>query len=169
MLGNAKSSSLRSTSMNTSPNSTVSPVGLKIGDQATFAKTVAESDVYLFAGIVGDFSPIHINADYMKSSNFGQRVVHGALTFGLMSTTGTLLAERPEVRRPGLQSYSVGYDRLRFIKPVFIGDTITVTDTVSEIDEVKQRVRTIVEARNQHGVVVAAAQHLIQWVAQAKS
>ena len=68
------------------------------------------------------------------------------------------------ISEPDVQSYSVGCDRIRFIKPVFIGDTITVTYTIAEIDTAKQRSRSTIEARNQHGQIVAAAQHLIQWV-----
>lgn len=137
---------------------------VNVGDAVTFAKTLSESDVYLFAGITGDFAQIHINAEYMKHTNFGKRVVHGVLVVGLMATASTLLVDKFEQRDPDEQSYSVGYDRIRFIKPVFIGDTITVTYTIAEIDWTKRRSRSTIEARNQHGEIVAAAQHLIQWV-----
>lgn len=137
---------------------------VNVGDAVTFAKTLSESDVYLFAGITGDFAQIHINAEYMKHTNFGKRVVHGVLIVGLMATASTLLVDKFEQRDPDEQSYSVGYDRIRFIKPVFIGDTITVTYTIAEIDWTKRRSRSTIEARNQHGEIVAAAQHLIQWV-----
>lgn len=135
-----------------------------IGDSVTFAKTLSESDVYMFAGITGDFAQIHINAEYMKHTNFGKRVVHGVLVVGLMATASTMLVEKFERRGPDEQSYSVGYDRIRFVKPVFIGDTITVTYTIAEIDWDKRRSKSKIEARNQDGVLVAAAQHLIQWV-----
>lgn len=140
---------------------------VNVGDQVTFAKTISESDVYQFAGITGDFSAIHINSEYAKTTPLGQRVVHGVLLVGLMSTTGTLLIDKHEVRGPEEQSYSVGYDRVRFIKPVFIGDTVTVTDTVVAIDEQKKRCRSKVEIHNQHGQIVCAAEHLIQWVSKA--
>jgi 3-hydroxybutyryl-CoA dehydratase len=140
---------------------------VNIGDQVTFAKTISESDVYQFAGITGDFSAIHINSEYAKKTPLGQRVVHGVLLIGLMSTTGTLLIDKYEVRGPDEQSYSVGYDRVRFIKPVFLGDTVTVTDTVVAIDEMKKRCRSKAEIHNQHGQIVCAAEHLIQWVSKA--
>jgi acyl dehydratase len=137
---------------------------VNIGDTVTFAKTLSESDVYMFAGITGDFAQIHINAEYMKHTHFGQRVVHGVLVVGLMATASTMLVDKFERREPDEQSYSVGYDRIRFMKPVFIGDTITVTYTIAEIDWDKRRSKSKIEARNQDGVLVAAAQHLIQWV-----
>ncbi len=139
---------------------------VSIGDQVTFAKTISESDVYGFAGITGDFSAIHINSAYASKTPLGQRVVHGVLLVGLMSTTGTLLIDKYEKRGPNEQSYSVGYDRVRFIKPVFIGDTVTVTDTVSDIDHQKRRCRSKVEIHNQRGEIVCAAEHLIQWVSK---
>lgn len=140
---------------------------VNIGDQVTFAKTISESDVYQFAGITGDFSAIHINSEYARNTPLGQRVVHGVLLVGLMSTTGTLLIDKYEVRGADEQSYSVGYDRVRFIKPVFIGDTVTVTDTVIAIDEQKKRCTSKVELHNQRGEIVCAAEHLIQWVTKA--
>jgi acyl dehydratase len=140
---------------------------VNVGDQVTFAKTISESDVYQFAGITGDFSAIHVNSEYAKNTPLGQRVVHGVLLVGLMSTTGMLMIDKHEVRGPDEHSYSVGYDRVRFIKPVFIGDTVTVTDTIIGIDEVKKRCRSKVEIHNQHGQIVCAAEHLTQWVTKA--
>lgn len=140
---------------------------VKIGDQVTFSKTISESDVYGFAGITGDFAPIHIDIEYAKRTPIGQRVAHGLLVAGLMATAGFRMIEKHEVRPPNVQSYSVGYDRMRFIKPVFIGDTITVTETVSEIDHSKMRCRAKVEIHNQHGQIVCAADHLTQWVSMA--
>jgi acyl dehydratase len=137
---------------------------VRIGDEVTFAKTISESDVYGFAGITGDFAQIHVNAEYMKTTEFGQRVVHGVLLVGLMATASTMLVDQFERRGSDEQSYSVGYDRIRFVKPVFIGDTITVTYRIVEIDTIKQRSHSAIEARNQHGTIVAVAQHLIQWV-----
>jgi acyl dehydratase len=143
------------------------PFYVGIGDEVRFTKTLGESDVYLFAGITGDLARIHIDSVYARETPLGRRVVHGALLVGLMSTTGTLLIERFERRREGVQSYSVGYDRVRFIRPVFIGDTVTVTDTVTEIILDRERCRSKVEIHNQDGVIVCAAEHLIQWVRRA--
>ncbi|MGD9244239.1 MAG: MaoC/PaaZ C-terminal domain-containing protein, partial [Desulfobacterales bacterium] len=59
---------------------------IKIGDTAEFAKTVTESDIYLYAGVTGDFNPAHINEDYAKKTFFKTRIAHGMLSAGFIST-----------------------------------------------------------------------------------
>ena len=137
---------------------------VKIGDRVSFSKTVGETDVYLFAGITGDFSGNHVNEEYMKRSSYGRRIAHGALLVGFMSTTSSLMIA--EVERKGIDEtpVSLGYDRIRFIKPVFINDTVTVTYTISGIDLDKRRSRAKVEVVNQNGATVAAAEHIMVWV-----
>ena len=137
---------------------------VKIGDRVSFSKTVGETDVYLFAGITGDFSGNHVNEEYMKRSSYGQRIAHGALLVGFMSTTSSLMIA--EVERKGIDEtpVSLGYDRVRFIKPVFINDTVTVTYTISGIDLDKRRSRAKVEVVNQDGATVAVAEHIMVWV-----
>ncbi len=137
---------------------------VQIGDQATFSKTVGETDVYLFAGITGDFSGNHVNEEYMKQSAYGRRIAHGVLLVGFMSTTSSLMIAK--VERNGIDEtpVSLGYDRIRFIKPVFIGDTVTVTYTISELDPDKRRSRSKIEVVNQDGVTVAVAEHIMAWV-----
>ena len=61
--------------------------GIEVGEKATFAKTIGESDIYLFAGVTGDFSPNHVNDQFMKKSDYGQRIAHGLLTLASSSTT----------------------------------------------------------------------------------
>ena len=63
---------------------------VEIGQRASFTKTVSESDVYLFAGITGDFSPNHVNKEYMENSSYGRLMAHGALLVGFMSTVSTM-------------------------------------------------------------------------------
>ncbi len=137
---------------------------VKIGDRVSFSKTVGESDVYLFAGITGDFSGNHVNEEYMKRSSYGRRIAHGALLVGFMSTTSSLMIA--EVERKGIDEtpVSLGYDRVRFIKPVFINDTVTVTYTISGVDLDKRRSRAKVEVVNQDGATVAVAEHIMVWV-----
>jgi 3-hydroxybutyryl-CoA dehydratase len=127
------------------------PVGLK----AQFSKTVGESDVYLFAGITGDLDPNHVDEEYCKSTPFGHRIAHGALIVGYMSTASTLVLQ-------GFDSpvVSLGYDRIRFVKPVLIGDTVTVNYEIVERDLDRQRTIATVEVTNQRGETVAVATHL---------
>jgi len=119
---------------------------LKIGDTAEFAKTVSESDIYLYAGITGDFNPAHINEDYAKNTFFKTRIAHGMLSAGFISTViGTKL--------PGTGSIYVKQD-LRFLAPVRIGDTITARVEVMEIIAEKKRVRLKTTCINQEGTQV---------------
>jgi acyl dehydratase len=123
-----------------------------LGLAATFAKTVSESDVYGYAGITGDFSPNHINAEYMREGAYGERLAHGALLIGFMSAAGALLKLGRTV--------SQGYDRVRFLKGVRFGDTITTRYEITRIDAEKKRCYAEVACLNQHGETVAVATHI---------
>ena len=143
------------------PESPKSPVPL--GREATFTKTVSEADVYLYAGITGDFSPNHVNQVYMERSVWGRRMAHGMLLAGFISTASTMaIADM----RDGAEEtpVAVGMDRLRFLKPVFIGDTVTVFYRIERFDGTKRRTFATVEVTNQDGELVAVADHLLQWV-----
>ncbi len=123
----------------------------------SISRTVSESDVYLFAGITGDLSPVHTDAEYMRGSPIGERIAHGAYLLGLMSA-----ASASWCRMAGFDSLSYGYDRLRFIRPVRFGDTITVTFTPDSERPAKRQLIARLEARNQRGEVVGAALHILQ-------
>ena len=137
-----------------------------VGDTASFSKTVSESDVYLFAGISGDFAPNHVNKAYMEKSSYGRLIAHGALLVGYMSAASTLMAEKSR-SDPSVTGVSLGYDRMRFLAPVFFGDTITVTYTVASIDLEKLRAAADIKITNQDGTLVAVAMHLLKWVRNA--
>jgi acyl dehydratase len=131
-----------------------------VGTAVTFAKTVGESDVYLFAGVSGDLGPNHVNEEYMRGTRYGRRIAHGVLIVAFMSTCSTKLLERA-ADRPAV---SYGYDRIRFTAPVFIGDTVTVTYEVVAHDQDRGEIRSDVTARNQEGSVVAVATHILRLV-----
>jgi 3-hydroxybutyryl-CoA dehydratase len=135
-----------------------------VGDQVRFSKTVGESDVYLFAGITGDFASNHVNEAVMRRSAYGRRIAHGALLIGFMSTTSTMMIERAGGVPSDETPVSLGYDRIRFLGPVFIGDTITVTYRIAEIEPDRRRSRADIEVKNQDGMLVAIAQHILKWV-----
>jgi 3-hydroxybutyryl-CoA dehydratase len=126
---------------------------LNIGDTAKFAKTVSESDIYLYAGITGDFNPVHINEDYAKNTFFKTRIAHGMLSAGFISTViGNEL--------PGTGSIYVKQD-LRFLAPVRIGDTITARVEVIEIMDGKNRVRLKTVCVNQEGTQVLDGEAIV--------
>ena len=137
---------------------------VSVGEQVTFSKTVGESDIYMFAGITGDFSGNHVDEQYMTKSAFGHRIAHGALLVGFMSTTSTMMIARCVERGINETPVSLGYDRIRFIKPVYINDTVTVTFTISEIDMARRRSLSNVKVVNQAGETVAIGQHILKWV-----
>ena len=126
---------------------------LKIGDKEEFAKTISEFDIYMFAGITGDFNPAHINEDYAKQTFFKTRIAHGILTAGLISTViGTKL--------PGTGTVYVKQD-LSFLAPVRIGDTITACVEVVEILDKKNRVRLKTTCFNQDNTQVLDGEAIV--------
>ena len=142
----------------------MSKLPVSIGEYAAFTKTVGESDIYGFAGITGDFAAPHVNEAFMEKSQYGTRVAHGALLVGFMSTASALLATRIIQARDDLTPMSIGYDRVRFTEVVKIGDTITVTYEVKELEPDRNRTRAAVTATNQHGDTVGVAEHIMKWL-----
>lgn len=119
---------------------------IKIGDVAFFEKTITEADVVLFAGVTGDMNPVHIDEIYAQTSIFKRRVAHGGLVAALFSTVlGTQL--------PGKGTIYLHQDS-KFIRPVYIQDTITAQVEVDEINSEKNRVRLKTTAINQFGEAV---------------
>lgn len=131
----------------------------EIGEtRTTVGRTITETDIVLHAGQTGDFFPHHMDAEWMKTQPAGQRIAHGTLILSVAvgMTAGDI----------NPQSMSYGYDRIRFIRPVFIGDTITVTAEIVELAEhAKQPERfgvlhELVTVRNQHGETVLVLTHV---------
>lgn len=117
-----------------------------VGQRASFAKTITETDVVMYAGLSGDFNPIHVDQESAKTSRFGQRIAHGLLTTSLLS--GVL-----GMKLPGHGSVYMG-QTLKFVKPVFINDTITATAEVIAYDPEKRVIRLRTQCHNQDGVLV---------------
>ena len=130
----------------------------RIGEERrTYGRTITETDFVVHAGHTGDFFPHHMDAEFMRDTPFGQRIAHGTMTFaigiGLTATEINPLA------------FTYGYERLRFPKPVFIGDTIHTEVTIAALEDdakrpaqgrVTERIRVI----NQRGEVVLACDHI---------
>ena len=119
---------------------------IQIGDKASFTKTISESDVYQFAGITGDFNPVHVNSEFANQTIFKERVVHGILTAGFISAVLGM-------KLPGTDTIYLS-QKVDFKAPVKIGDTVTAEVEVLEKKDSKKiiRLRTIV--RNQLDEVV---------------
>jgi 3-hydroxybutyryl-CoA dehydratase len=96
----------------------------EVGDTASITKTVTEADVILFAGITMDFNPLHVNEEFAKTTQFGKRLVHGCFSSGLISAVIGMKLPGPGALYGG--------QTVKFVKPVFIGDTLTAKATVIE-------------------------------------
>lgn len=127
-------------------------------ERKTWGRTITEADIVLHAGQTGDFYPHHMDEEWCKTQDFGRRIAHGTLIFsiGVGMTAGEI---NPE-------AFSYGYERLRFIKPVFIGDTIKAKVTIHEKKDHHKRpdygiVSEKLEVTNQRGEVVLACEHLL--------
>ena len=127
------------------------------GQRQTGGRTITETDIVLHAGQTGDFYPRHMDAEWCKAQAFGRRVAHGTLIFSV-AVGMTAGAVNP-------LAFSYGYDRLRFVRPVFIGDTIAVRVTVADKREHKRHDQGMVvercEVANQRGEVVLVCDHLL--------
>ena len=119
---------------------------ISIGDSASFQKTITETDVYLFAGITGDFNPAHLNDIEAKKTIFGERIVHGMLTASLISAV-------LGVQFPGPGTIYLGQD-LIFKAPVKFGDTVKATVKVIKIIKQKNIVKLKTFCTNQKGQIV---------------
>lgn len=125
--------------------------------RVTYGRTITEADFVVHAGHTGDFFPHHMDAEFMKTQPFGQRIAHGTMVFSIgVGLTASVINP---------VAFSLGYDRLRFVKPVFIGDTIrTRVAIVAKEDDPKRphagRVIERAEVLNQRDEVVLVADHI---------
>lgn len=124
-----------------------------VGEQASCSKTITETDLVMFAGLSGDFNPIHIDSEYAKKTRFNQRIAHGLLTSSLLSK---LLG----VHLPGKGSVYIEQS-IRFKAPVFIGDTITATATVNEFLKEKRILKLLTDCHNQKGDLVLTGEAMM--------
>ena len=120
---------------------------IQIGETASFTKTITETDVYLFAGISGDFNPLHVNEEYAKTSPFKTRIAHGGLA-------ASLLANVLGMKLPGLGTVALEVTQ-KFRNPVYFGDTVTVAVTVAKKVERMKIIEMNILWSNQRGETVS--------------
>lgn len=119
---------------------------------STQGRTITETDIVNFAGVSGDFHPLHVDAEYAVESSFGERIAHGLL---VLSIAAALAMERNE------HAFFYGFEKIRFVNPTFIGDTISVSTEVIETeirDDNLGRVVTQATATNEDGETVLTYQ-----------
>ena len=126
---------------------------IEVGAVAEISKTISESDVYLFAGITGDFNPAHLDEQYAATTAFKKRIAHGMLGCGLISA----------VLGNQLPGHGTIYMRqeTKFLAPVYFGDTITARVEVIEKRDEKKRVVLRTQCLNQEGEVVIDGEALV--------
>lgn len=117
---------------------------MQVGDSASFTKTMTETDVVLWVGLTGDMNPIHIDQEYSKTTRFGKVLVPGVLVLGLVSNVITQVTF----------GHVYANQSIKFLKPVYIGDTVTATGTIIEKIEAKNMVRIETKCVNQDGALV---------------
>jgi len=126
---------------------------LELGDTATYRRTVTYADIALFAAATGDTNPFHFDEEYAKKSRFGQRIAHGMLVTGYISTVlGTIL--------PGPGTIYLSQS-LKFRNPVYVGDTITAVARVTKIREDKPLVTLQTDCINQKGEAVVEGEAVV--------
>ena len=138
--------------------------GLAIGESVSFARTITSMDIALCAAITGDFDPLHVDEEYARGTAFGARIAHGALILGLCSTCASLVAQRSPAAGADGTPASLGYDRVRFLRPVFVGDTLTARYVVEALDTASRRSDSRIEVVNQAARTVLVGRHVMKWV-----
>jgi 3-hydroxybutyryl-CoA dehydratase len=119
---------------------------IKVGDSASFTKTITEKEVLGFAEISGDCNPVHVDPDFAKKSMFGKQIAHGILTGSFISTVlGTKL--------PGIDTIYMEQS-FKFMAPVYFGDTLTATVEVIEKKDAKRIIKLRTYVVNQKGKTV---------------
>ena len=124
----------------------------------TFGRTITEADIVIHAGHSGDFFPHHMDAEFCATQPFGARIAHGTMTFAIgIGLTATVI-------NPHAMTY--GYERLRFPKPVYAGDTIRTTVTISAKNDDPKRpefgkIIEATETKNQKGDTVMYCEHIL--------
>jgi 3-hydroxybutyryl-CoA dehydratase len=122
---------------------------IPLGHTEAVRKTVGETDVYLFAGITGDLSGVHVDEEFARSTRFGGRIAHGALLVGFVST----VMARMTARLPPPGGVSSRYE-VKFVAPVLIGDTVTTALTLAETRPERRELVFRARTTNQRGETV---------------
>jgi 3-hydroxybutyryl-CoA dehydratase len=129
-----------------------------VGARATHVRTIMDADIVRFAEVSGDRNPVHLDEDYAARSLFGQRVAHGFLT-------GSMISAMIGMELPGPGSIYLG-QTLKFLAPVHIGDTVTVSVEVIGVREEKRLITLRTDCTNQDGVLVLTGEATVKYVGE---
>jgi 3-hydroxybutyryl-CoA dehydratase len=127
----------------------------KVGDTASLSKTISLKDIEEFAELTGDKNPVHLDDEFAKRTRFGKRIAHGMWGASLISAVlGT--------RLPGPGTVYLG-QTIRFQAPVYVGDTVTATVTVTKVREDRPILTLDTTCTNQDGAVVVSGEAVALW------
>jgi 3-hydroxybutyryl-CoA dehydratase len=128
-------------------------MNFKVGDSATISKTITDTEIKLFADLIGDHNSVHLDDEYARKTRFGRRIAHGMLSASLISTAvGTKL--------PGAGTVYLSQN-FQFVAPVYPGDTVTARVTVTKIREDKPIVTLETVCLNQNGETVVKGEAVV--------
>ncbi len=140
-------------------------VEIVVPDQsATFTRTVTEEEIALYARVSGDDNALHVDDGFARTTRFGARIAHGALLVGYMSAAFTAYCRRWLDGRTTQMAISYGYDRIRFVRPTYLGDTLVTEHRIVEVEPAEDKAFADVTCTNQRGELVAVARHVVKFV-----
>ena len=137
---------------------------LNVGDEVVQERLVTGAAIDAFADVSGDHSPNHVDDASMSKSAYGGRIAHGALLIAYMSACSTEIVERVLGVRSMETPVSLGYDRIRFLKPIYVGDKILLRYTVKRIDAERRRALSEIVIVNQRSETECVGEHILKWV-----
>ncbi|MGP0067772.1 MAG: MaoC family dehydratase [Isosphaeraceae bacterium] len=138
---------------------------MAVGDEVTLSRKVTEAAVKAFADVSGDHSPNHVDEVDMSGTAYKGRIAHGALLVAYMSACSTEIVERVPGVRATETPVSLGYDRIRFLRPVYIGDEVRLRYRVKHVEVERRRVSSEIIITNQNHETVCIGEHILKWVA----
>ncbi len=138
-------------------------LGVEVGEEARFSKTITDADFLMFAAVSGDNDPIHMSDAAARSAGFGRRIAHGLLTVSLLSAAESEMSRRIVARGVRAKPLSLGYDRIRFLKPVYPGDTLTAIYRIESLDADAMRAIGDCRVERDDGEPVCVGKHVMKW------
>jgi len=140
-------------------------LGVAIGEEARFVKTLTDADFVLFCAVSGDHDPIHVSDREARAAGFDKRIAHGLLTVSLLSATESEMSRRIVARGVKAKPLSLGYDKIRFLRPVYPGETLTAIYRIEGIDAEAMRAIGDCRVEAEDGTPVCVGKHVMKWVA----
>ncbi|MBR0642945.1 MaoC family dehydratase [Plastoroseomonas hellenica] len=138
--------------------------GLAIGDSVEFRRGLSAEDIAAFAALSGDDDPVHVDEEFAAGTAFGRCIAHGAHVMALVSAASSQMSRRAVRQGCAGTPVSAGYDRIRFLHPVFAGDALTAHYRIEAVEEEPVRTRSRFEVTNQDGVLCVVGTHILRFV-----